>query len=292
MIKSMTGYGCAAGTSGKIEISIELKSVNNRFLDCSFRMPRVYTSFEEAMRATVQKHVTRGKVDVFVTVDATKADNVVIQVNHSLASSYVKALGELSEAYGLPNDLTALALARFPDVLKAESVEQDEETLCADMCAVLAEALTDFNAMRAREGEKLYRDMSGRLEEISRLTGLVEERSPRTVAEYRTKLEARMAEVLQGTGIDESRILTEAAIFADRVAVNEEIVRLRSHVSQLAGMLESGEPVGRKLDFLIQELNREANTIGSKCNDAELARIVVDLKAEIEKLREQVQNVE
>ena len=291
-MKSMTGYGCAAGTSGKIEISIELKSVNNRFLDCSFRMPRVYASFEEKMRATVQKYVTRGKLDVYVTVDATNADNVEITVNRSLAASYVKAIRELAETYGLADDLTALSLARFQDVLKAENVEQDEDTLCADMCSVLTDALADFNAMREREGEKLCADMNLRLREIIHLTDIVEERSPQTVAEYRAKLEARMAEVLQGTNIDEARILTEAAIFADRVAVNEEVVRLRSHVSQLGELLKSKDPVGRKLDFLIQELNREANTIGSKCNDAELARVVVDLKAEIEKLREQVQNVE
>ena len=292
MIKSMTGYGCSSGTSGKLEITVELKSVNNRFLDCSFRMPRIYTSFEDKLKAVVQRHISRGKVDVFITDDCSKADNVNISVNESTAEAYVRAITELSEKYGLKNDLTALSLSKLPDVLTVENIEADEEMLCADMCSILENAMNDFDSMRSREGEKLYNDFKNRLSELLRLTSRVEERSPKTVAEYRAKLEARMAEILQNTSIDEARILTEAALFADKVAVDEETVRLRSHVSQLDTMLRSNEPVGRKLDFLVQELNREANTIGSKGNDTEIARIVVDLKAEIEKIREQVQNVE
>jgi len=292
MIKSMTGYGCAKGESGKIGISIELRSVNNRFLDCSIRIPRVYTVVEDALKSLVQKHISRGKVDVYVTLDTSNADDVIIEVNQPVAASYMKALEELSELYDVKNDVTALSLSRFQDVLRIEKAEADTDELSADLCSVLEEALCGYDKMRLVEGEKLYNDISSRLDEIERLTAMAKERSPVTVKAYRDKLTARMREVLQNTEIDENRILMEAAIFADKVAVNEEIVRLRSHVSQLRDMLLSDEPVGRKLDFLIQELNREANTLGSKGNDSEMARIVIDLKAEIEKIREQVQNVE
>lgn len=292
MVKSMTGYGCAKGESGKIGISIELRSVNNRFLDCSIRIPRVYTAIEDALKALVQKHISRGKVDVFVTLDTSAADDVVIEVNQPVAASYMKALEELSKLYGVKNDVTALSLSRFQDVLRIEKSEADTDALSADLCNVLEEALCGYDTMRATEGEKLYNDISSRLDEIERLTALAEERSPVTVKAYREKHYNRMREVLQNTDFDENRILLEAAVFADKVAVNEEIVRLRSHVAQLREMLLADEPVGRKIDFLIQELNREANTLGSKGNDSEMARIVIDLKAEIEKIREQVQNIE
>ncbi len=292
MIKSMTGYGSASGTSCELEITIELRSVNNRYLDCNIRVPRMYTAVEDKMKALVQKYVSRGKVDIYVTIDASKANNVEISINKPLADAYFAALKSLSEQYEINNDVTAMSLSRFPDVLLIEKKEADTDALAEDICGILETALTGFDAMRVTEGEKLFRDMSERLNEIERLTDMAEARSPVTVEEYRTKLENRMMEVLQNTELDENRILMEAAIFADRIAVNEEIVRLRSHVSQLRGLLESNESVGRKLDFLIQELNREANTIGSKGNDMEMARIVVDLKAEIEKLREQAQNVE
>lgn len=292
MIKSMTGYGCAEGVSGKLEISIELRSVNNRFLDCSIRIPRVYTAVEDGMKAVVQKYISRGKVDVYVTIDATKSDDVDISVNEPLAEAYMSAMDKLAAKFGFVNDASALALARFPDILRIEKAESDTDTLCNDICAVLTEALEGFNEMRIREGDKLYNDISSHGDEILRLTELAEKRSAVTVPEYREKLTNRMMDILQTKDIDESRILMEAAIFADKVAVNEEIVRLRSHVSQLRHLLDSGEPVGRKLDFIVQEMNREANTIGSKGNDGEMARIVIDLKAEIEKIREQVQNVE
>ena len=288
----MTGYGCAKGMSGKTAVSIELKSVNNRFLDCTVRMPRGYAQIEDAVKASVQKRISRGKVDVFITIDSSQEENVLISINKPLADAYMAALSELSETYSLQNDISALALSRVSDVLRIEKAELDVDALSADICAVLDEALCGFDEMRSAEGKKLYDDISSRLDEIERLTSLAEERSPQTVAEYRARLLAKMTEVLQSTNIDENRILLEAALFADKVAVNEEIVRLRSHVSQLRGMLDSGVPVGRKLDFLIQELNREANTLGSKGNDTEMAHIVVDLKAEIEKVREQVQNIE
>lgn len=292
MIKSMTGYGCAKGEACGLGLTIELRSVNNRFLDCSIRIPRVYTALEDALKSIVGKHISRGKVDVYVTIDSSGADDLTVQVNTGVAEAYLKAIEELSVKYGLKNDATAMSVARLQDVLTVEKKETDTDVLKEGLCAVLEEAMIGYDSMRSTEGEKLYHDISGRLDEIERLTALAEERSPATVEAYREKLTARMQEVLQGRDIDENRILLEAAIFADKVAVNEEIVRLRSHVSQLRGMLLSSEPVGRKIDFLVQELNREANTLGSKGNDSEMAKIVIDLKAEIEKIREQIQNVE
>lgn len=292
MIKSMTGYGSAKGQSGKLDLTVELRSVNNRFLDCSVRIPRVYTALEDAVKARVQSRVSRGKVDVFIAVDASRADDVTIQVNESLADAYMAALKQLSEHCGVPNDVTGVSLSRMPDVLVVTKAETDMESLRADLTAVLDRALDDFESMRCAEGEKLRQDMLARLCEVERLVSMAEERSPKTVAEYRERLTKRLQEVLENTRLDEARILTEAAIFADRVSVNEETVRLRSHVAQFRQLLEGEEPVGRKLDFLVQEFNREANTLGSKGNDIEMARIVVDLKAEIEKLREQLQNVE
>ena len=292
MIMSMTGFGAAKGVSGKVEVSVELKSVNNRYLDCTVKLPRVYYSFEEQFKTVVQKYISRGKVDVYITIDSTKADDVLIKVNHPLAEAYISALRSVAETYSLSCNINAMDMLRFPDVLQAEKRDTDTEQLCADICKILEEALAGFNEMRAREGDKLCQDISARLAEIERLTETMEGISPRSAAEYRKKLEIRMKEILQTTDIDDSRILTEAALFADRIAINEEIVRLRSHIGQLGDMLRSREPIGRKIDFLVQEFNREANTIGSKGNDPEMARIVVDLKAEIEKIREQAQNIE
>ena len=292
MILSMTGYGSAKGQADGLELTVELKSVNNRYLDTSIRIPRGFLFAEEMLKGVVSEGVNRGKVDVFVTVDSNGADNFAIAVNEPLLDGYVAALKGISEKYGLQFDLTAVSAGRLPDVLTVEKKEADKEVISSALCAVLREALEGFNAMRIREGAKLAEDISGRLVEIERLISIVEAASPRTVADYRARLEARMQEVLGQSGIDETRILTEAAIFADRVAVDEETVRLRSHIAQMREMLHTGSPVGRKLDFLIQEFNREANTIGSKCNDKEIARVVVDLKSEIEKIREQIQNIE
>ena len=292
MIKSMTGYGSAKGASGKLEISIEVKGVNNRYLDCSVKLPRVFSSLEETLKAIVQNHISRGKVDVFIVIDSTNADDVEIKLNRPLMEAYLATLNEMTVAYGLTGGVSAMDLTRFPDVLYAEKREADAEQLSNDIAAVLLEALAGFNNMRSREGEKLSRDISERLDEIEKLTAIAEEASPRRAEEYRKKLEIRLMEVLQGANIDEARILTEAAIFADRIAINEETVRLRSHIAQLRDMLGSDEPIGRKIDFLVQEFNREANTIGSKGNDTEMARLIVDMKAGIEKIREQAQNVE
>ena len=292
MVKSMTGYGRARETRSGRDITVEVRSVNNRYLDCTVKLPRAYIFVEDAVKSRVQKAVSRGKVDVFITIDATAADETVVTVNEPLARGYYQALTQLKDILSLQDDLTVTALAKFPDVLTVTKAEEDLDTVATDICAVLDEALSAYNAMRATEGAKLGEDISGRAATIETVVGKVEERSPQTVAAYREKLTARMQEVLQSTAIDESRILTEAAIFADKIAVDEETVRLRSHIAQLRTMLQSEQPIGRKLDFLIQEVNRECNTIGSKCNDLTIAQDVVNMKAEVEKIREQVQNIE
>ena len=293
MIKSMTGYGRARQMLHKRDITVEVRSVNNRYLDCTVKMPRMYTFAEDAIKGCVQKAISRGKVDVFITVDASAADVAKVTVNRELAAGYVSALRELAEVCGSENfQVGPETLSRFPDVLTVTKADEDLESVSADLCAVLEEALAAYNTMRAVEGAKLAEDIGNRLTAIETYTGQVEERSPQTVAEYRAKLTARMQEVLQSTTIDAQRILTEAAIYADKVAVDEETVRLRSHVAQLRTMLASDEPMGRKMDFLIQEVNRESNTIGSKCNDVDIAQVVFNLKAEVEKMREQVQNIE
>ncbi len=292
MVKSMTGYGRAEDTLNGCTITVELRSVNNRYLDCNVRMPRLYLFAEETIKSRVQNTISRGKVDVFVTLDSTGGEQVQVSVNQPLADGYYAALTQLAERYGLSKDISVSLLSRFPDVLLAEKAEEDVEQRAQDICSVLDRALADFDQMRTREGARLEADVLSRAARIEELVGKVEERSPQTVAEYRAKLETRMNEVLSNTQLDPARILTEAAIFADKVAVDEETVRLRSHIGQLRHMLEQGGATGRKLDFLIQEFNREANTIGSKCSDIDIARHVVDIKAEIEKIREQVQNIE
>ena len=292
MIKSMTGYGRAEEVFDGCTITVELRSVNNRYLDCNVRIPRLYLFAEEAIKARVQKTISRGKVDVFVTLDSTGAQKVQVSVNKPAADGYYAALIQLAEDYHLSSDISVSLLSRFPEVLLAEKAEEDVEQMAQDICQVLDRALADFDAMRTREGERLREDLLVRAAAIEDKVALVEERSPQTVSEYRARLEARMAEVLANTQLDPARILTEAAIFADKVAVDEETVRLRSHIGQLRDMLDKGGATGRKLDFLIQEFNREANTIGSKCSDLEISRHVVDIKAEIEKIREQIQNIE
>lgn len=292
MIKSMTGYGCAKGVVEGLKLTVELKSVNNRFLDVSVKLPRSMLSAEDGLKAAVGGHISRGKVDVFVTVDAAASEDLAVRVNEPLLRGYVEALTAAAGEIGLPNDLSIMSLARLPDVISVERRELDAEALNAGLREIAEAALADYDAMRLREGERLSRDICGRIEEIGRLVGIVEREAPNTVTEYRAKLTQRMQEVLDGAGIEESRILAEAALFADKVATDEETVRLRSHMAQLQDMALGESPVGRKMDFLIQELNREANTIGSKCQNAEIARVVVELKSEIEKIREQVQNVE
>jgi uncharacterized protein (TIGR00255 family) len=292
MIKSMTGYGSAKGVVDGLEISVELKSVNNRYLDCAVRLPRNFLFAEEELKARVQRHISRGKVDVFVNVDASQGGDMTVRINQGLLQGYVDAIRAIAEQYGLPDDLSAMGLSRFPDVLSVEKRELDAEAISAGIGEILERALRDFDQMRLREGEKLRDDILGRLDTILTLVETVEAKSPETLCEYRRRLEQKMAEVLGAAGIDENRILAEAAIFADRIAVDEETVRLRSHISQMRGMIGGDSPIGRKTDFLIQEFNREANTIGSKCQNTQIAHVVVELKSEIEKIREQIQNIE
>ena len=295
MVKSMTGYGRGERAfEDGVRLTVELRSVNNRYLDCTVKMPRAYIFAEDAMKTAVQAGVARGKVDVFVTIARDRGDDMVVTVNEELAKSYVEAIQKLHEL-GLGRarrEYYPTDLARFPDVLTVEKREEDLDEMKGRLLAVLGLALDDFNSMREREGGRLAADILGRADTVERLLGEVEERSPQTVGDYRARLEAKMREVLQNTQIDEGRLLTEAAIFADKVAVDEETVRLHSHLGQLRELLGAGGAVGRKLDFLIQEFNRETNTIGSKCSDLEITRRVVDMKAEIEKIREQVQNLE
>ncbi len=292
MVKSMTGYGSAKGQAEGLEISVELKSVNNRFLDTAVRLPRSFLFAEDAVKSAVQSHISRGKVDVFVTVDSASAGNMTVKVNEPLLRGYIDALRHISEEYSLENDLTALSVSRFPDVLSVEKSDMDAEAIAAAIVSVTEQALCDFDAMRLREGEKLRDDVLNRLNTVDTLVSAVEREAPNTVAKYRSRLEQKMTEVLGTAGIDESRILAEAAIFADHIAVDEETVRLRSHMSQLRTMINGSAPTGKRIDFLMQEFNREANTIGSKCQNSDIAHIVVDLKSEIEKIREQIQNIE
>jgi uncharacterized protein (TIGR00255 family) len=288
----MTGYGRGEGSVNGCSLLVEVKSVNNRYLDCNVRLPRVYVCAEEPIRALVKDAVARGKVDVFVTVEHTGEEPVTVALNEGLAAGYCRALGEMEEKFGVRNDLTAGLLARLPDVFRVEKAPEDLEAVSEALCGTARAALEDFDRMRSREGEKLAQDLLGRLDTLERLNAQVEERGPERVTAYRDRLYQKLQEVLGDRQLDESRVLTEAALFADRVAVDEETVRLRSHIQQFRDMVAQGSPIGRKLDFLIQEMNRETNTIGSKANDLELSTVCVEMKAELEKLREQVQNVE
>ena len=291
-IKSMTGYGGAKDEVGKIIVSAELKSVNNRHLDTAVRLPKSCLFAEEAVRAAVKDSISRGKVDVFINVDTSQADEVTIRINEPLAEAYVRAAHAVFDKYGVTNDMTASTLLRMPEVLSTEREDSDRDAVQEAIVTVLNRALAQFDEMRAREGDKLRTDILDKLDAIEGMVSEVETRSPQTVREYREKLLARMKEVLGEAGIDEARILQEAAVYADKVAVDEETVRLRSHIAQFRLMLEGGSPVGRQLDFLVQEMNREINTTGSKCADSEIANTVIAMKAELEKIREQIQNIE
>ena len=292
LIKSMTGYGRAVETINGREFTVELRSVNNRYLDCSVRLPRILSFTEDAVKQAVKNVVSRGKVDVFISVASEGGEEAQITLNKTVLEGYLSALKEIAEEYGVRNDVSVTSLARMPEVLTIEKPKVDEEQLAADLLSVVSVALANYNAMRETEGAALDRDLRNRGETILKLVEQVEKGNPQTVSEYKARLEAKIREVLENRSIDESRILTETAIFADKVAVDEETVRLRSHLKQMNAMLDSGGAIGRKLDFLLQEMNREANTIGSKCTDVRLAAVVVDIKAELEKIREQTQNIE
>ena len=292
MIRSMTGYGRAVQTIDGREITVELRSVNNRYLDCTVKLPRMFSFAEDSVKNRVKAAVSRGKVDVYIGVNAAQAADVQVAVNRPVLESYLAALRQIESEYGVRDDVTVMSLARLPDVFSVEKTEEDEQKLTQDILSVAEEAIARYNTMRETEGAALEADLRSRAATILERVALVEQRSPVTVAEYRERLRQKMQEVLQNTAIDEGRILQEAAIYADRIAVDEETVRLRSHLAQLGDMLTKGGAIGRKLDFLLQELNRETNTIGSKCNDLELSNIVVEMKAALEKIREQTQNIE
>ena len=292
MIKSMTGYGRAVETIGNREFTVEIRSVNNRYLDCSVKLPRLFSFAEDAIKKKVKESISRGKVDVFVTVNITAGTDTNVTLNRPVLESYLAAMKTIAAEYDVKDDISVTALTRFSDIFVVEKQEGGEEQDLKDLLSVVDAALEKHTEMRIREGSALETDLRNRAETILGIVSQVEQRSPKTVQEYRDRLSARMKEVLESTTIDESRILTEAAIFADKIAVDEETVRLRSHFSQMDSMLKGGGAIGRKLDFLMQEMNREANTIGSKGNDIEQARNVVAIKAELEKIREQVQNIE
>ena len=288
----MTGYGRAVETINGREFTVELRSVNNRYLDCSVRLPRMLSFAEDVVKQAVKASISRGKVDVFITVRSEAGDEVQVSLNKAVLQGYLAAMHQMVDEFQVRDDISVSSLSRMPEMFTIEKPQVDEEQLQEDLMAVVNKALEGYDAMRRTEGEALDRDLRSRGQTILELVSQVEAGNGKTVSDYRARLEAKIKEVLANTAIDESRILTEAAIFADKVAVDEETVRLRSHLKQMNTMLTTGGAVGRKLDFLLQEMNREANTIGSKCTDVNLARIVVDIKAELEKIREQTQNIE
>lgn len=292
MIKSMTGYGRAVETVNGREFTVEMRSVNNRYLDCTVKLPRSLSFSEDKLKQAVKNVISRGKVDVFVSLRSEESDGGKVTLNTATAEGYAAAMRQMAQQLGLSGEITVEMIARMPDVFTVEKPEVNEEQLSGDLMTVAAAALRGFDEMRTREGQAMENDLRSRGQTILELVGEVEKGSAQTVSDYRARLENKLREVLENTAIDESRILAEAAIFADKVAVDEETVRLRSHLEQMNTMLTTGGPVGRKLDFLLQEMNREANTIGSKCSDVRLARLVVDIKAELEKIREQIQNIE
>ncbi len=292
MIRSMTGYGRYQEVVNGFDVTVEIKSVNHRFFEYSSRLPRTCGFLDDKLKNFLQQRIARGKVEVYVSLDAVEEAESHVAINSLLAKSYREALQELSELLDVRDDTSVMNIARFPDVLTVRKSETDENAIWMAVEKVVGMALQQFIAMREKEGERLREDVLTRRDFLLTAVATVEERSPQTVREHMEKVESRMRELLGTATVDEQRLLTEAAIFADKIATAEETVRLRSHLEQLEQLLNSGEPVGRKLDFLVQEINRETNTIGSKAQDLQLAQVVVNMKAEIEKIREQIQNIE
>lgn len=292
MIRSMTGFGRSQDILDGMSIAVEIKSVNHRYFDFSCRVPRSYGFLEEKLKTYVQTLVARGKIECYVSIEALEIDECIVNVNHSLAAGYIEALKEISERYNLPDDITVSSVAKYHDIFSVHKSEADEERIWNAVKTIADKAIASFVAMREKEGEKLKDDILSRCDTILSNVSFIEERSPETVKEYNEKLLERMKAVLGDVQVDEQRLLTEAAIYADKIAVAEETVRLRSHIAQMHEFMDSTVAIGRKMDFLIQEFNREANTIGSKAQDVEIAKKVIDIKAEIEKIREQVQNIE
>ena len=292
MIKSMTGYGKSEQTIDSLNVTVEIKSVNHRYFEFSARVPREYGFLEEKLKKYCNSLITRGKVECYVSVEDLEEREMEVNVNETLAAGYVKALKELSERFGLKDDISAVTLSRYPDVITLHKASEDEERIWNAVKTVAETAVSKFIEMRETEGSKLRGDILSRADYIIECVEFIEGRSPETVREYNEKLKQRMKELLGDAAVDEQRLLNEAAIYADKIAVDEETVRLRSHISQLRGFMNSSEAIGRKLDFLVQEINREANTIGSKAQDVDIAKKVIAIKTEIEKIREQVQNIE
>ncbi len=292
MIKSMTGFGRGHKVLNGRDITVEIRSVNHRYYEFSSRLPRSLGYAEEKLKSLLQGKISRGKVEVSVLLSNVEAADEKITINREIVKEYIDAMRSVKEEFGLEDDLSLSNILRIPDAFTVVKTETDEEQLWQDIKAAAEEALENFISMREKEGERMKQDITSRLDRIEEWVGIVEKRSPQMVEDYRKRLYDKMCEVLSSTNIDENRILMEAGIFSEKTAVDEETVRLRSHIEQFRNMLESGEPVGRKLDFLVQEMNRETNTIGSKVQDIEVTRIVVDQKSEIEKIREQIQNIE
>lgn len=292
MIKSMTGYGKSEQTIDSLNVTVEIKSVNHRYFEFSARVPREYGFLEEKLKKYCNSLITRGKVECYVSVEDLEEREMEVNVNETLAAGYVKALKELSERFGLKDDISAVTLSRYPDVITLHKASEDEERIWNAVKTVAETAVSKFIEMRETEGSKLRGDILSRADYIIECVEFIEGRSPETVREYNEKLKQRMKELLGDAAVDEQRLLNEAAIYADKIAVDEETVRLRSHISQLREFMNSSEAIGRKLDFLVQEINREANTIGSKAQDVDIAKKVIAIKAEAEKIREQVQNIE
>lgn len=292
MIKSMTGFGRAVAETDGYVITVEIKSVNHRYFEFSSRIPRQYGFLDDKLKSYINSRVSRGKVECYVSIDALNTEAAQVVVNNTLASAYVSALKELSKNYDLKEDFGASTVARFQDVLVVKKADDDEEKIWSYVKSVTDTALDKFIAMRTVEGEKMKNDISSRADYILSCVEYIEKRSPETVKEYNDKLVERVHDLIGDVSLDEGRVIQEVAIYADKVAVAEETVRLRSHLDQLKAFINADEPVGRKMDFLVQEINRETNTIGSKANDVDIARKVVDIKAEVEKIREQIQNIE
>ena len=292
MVRSMTGYGRGQGEGAGLSFTVELKSVNSRYLEFSCRLPRGYLFLEDKLKSYTAERVSRGKVEMYVTVESGTDDEITVELNETYADAYIKALNLLAEKYSIPSNVSAASFIGNSEMFKVVKTEVDEEAVTEAALAACKNAIDNFIAMREVEGNKLREDVLSRVAVILEKVSFVEEKSPETVEAYRVKLENKIKELLNGAAYDEARVITETAIYADKVAVAEETVRLRSHIAQLTDMLEKGGAVGRKLDFIVQEMHRETNTIGSKAQNIEIAQTVVDIKSEIEKIREQIQNIE
>lgn len=292
MVRSMTGYGRGTASDGNMTVTVELKSVNHRFFECSIKAPRQFSFFEDKLKSYLQSRIARGKVDVFVSFERGAVSTETVTVNEALAESVVNAMRSIAEKYNVSDDVSATAVAAVSGVLTVTSGQLDEEATGNIILSAASDAVDAFIAARETEGARLAADVISKSENILQFVEIVEKRSPETVVLYRERLENRIKKLLQSASVDEQRVLTETALFADKIAVDEETVRLRSHIAHLNEMFKAAGPIGKKLDFIVQEMNRETNTIGSKCQDIDISRVVVDMKSEIEKIREQIQNIE